>query len=138
MRRMLRYAQAMRLFLALTLLSAAGCVGDETFGKYGAADRLWVLSEINGKEVSVPITLTVPTPGRIAGQADCVTYAAKMIAPYPWFETKAIETSNRTCEKTPAETRYLLALTGVTQSEVLNDTLILSGNGAELVFKAAE
>ena len=138
MRRMLRYAQTMRLFLALTLLSTAGCVGDETFNKYGAADRVWVLSELNGEAVSVPITLTVPTPGRIAGQAVCVTYAAEMIAPYPWFDTEAIETSNRTCEKTPTETRYLLALTGVTQSEVLNDTLIISGNGAELVFKAAE
>lgn len=135
---MLRYVQIMRLFLALTFLCAAGCVGDETFGKYGAADRVWVLSELNGAAVSTPITLAVPTPGRIAGQTACVTYAAKMTAPYPWFDAEAIEASNRSCEETPTEARYLQALTDATQSEVLDDVLILSGGGVELVFKAAE
>ena len=123
----------------LVFTLAAGCARDETVGAYGAADKIWVLSEIDGQLFPAEATLTFPGPGRIAGQAPCNRYFADMAAPYPWFETGPIASTRRICPDDAAERAYFEALSAMTLSEVLGDTLILSTeDGRSMVFTAGD
>ena len=82
----------------------------------------------------LPATLRFPEAGTIAGEAPCNSYSARMVAPYPWFETGVVTTTERTCADQDQERAFFEALAGATQSEVLDTTLILSGNGIEMIF----
>lgn len=125
-------------FLALTLLSfIPACQADETLRAYGAADQLWVLTEIDGQPFLASATLTFPDEGTIAGNAPCNGYSASMSVPYPWFEVGPILSSKRACPSLAAETEFFDALESMTLSEVLGDVLILSTvEGRKMVFKA--
>jgi len=121
---------------SLSLLVSA-CQKDETVAGYGAADRLWVLQELDGAAFPARATLTFPERGKIAGQAPCNSYRASMESPYPWFRAGPIAATRRACPELDAERRFLESLAAMTQSEVLGGTLILSDEtGREMVFKA--
>jgi len=123
--------------LFLTLLST--CWNDESVGAYGAADRVWVLSELDGTPFPQRATLTFPDAGTIAGKAPCNSYSGAMTVPYPWFEAKNLAVTRMACPDLAAETQFFSALSDMTLSEVAGDVLILStDSGREMVFKASE
>ncbi len=126
--------------LSLPLLAAmmaiSGCGGDETVARYGGAGRVWQLIEIDGQATSDRLTLQFPQTGQVAGQGPCNSYKARMIAPYPWFDIEQIVAGQSPCAEQATEARLFALLGEVTQSEVLKDTLILSGSGVELLFRA--
>ena len=130
----------MRSFLILAALSALPqCQGDETVRAYGAGDKTWHLVELDGKPFDARATLTFPETGKIAGQAPCNAYSAPMTVPYPWCAAGHIAATRRACPDLASETAFLDALTEVTISDVLGDTMILSDDSGErLVFKAAD
>ncbi|KZY51938.1 META domain-containing protein [Sulfitobacter sp. KE29] len=130
----------MRSFLILAALSALPqCQGDETVRAYGAGDKTWHLVKLDGKPFDARATLTFPETGKIAGLAPCNAYSAAMTVPYPWFDTGHIAVTRRACPDLAGETAFLDALTEVTISDVLGDTMILSDDSGErLVFKAAD
>ena len=120
--------------LLTPLLMLAACGGDETVARYGGAGQVWQLSEVNGAPAPPGITLHFPQTGQIAGTGPCNSYSARMIAPYPWFDVTNIAATRRACPQAAAEQRYFDQLTRATQSEVLGTTLILTGDGLDMVF----
>ncbi|MDG1472832.1 MAG: META domain-containing protein [Ascidiaceihabitans sp.] len=124
------------VILALVLLISA-CRGDETLRAYGAADRVWTLTELDGKRFAARATIEFPEEGRISGQAPCNHYFADLTVPYPWFETGPIGATKMACSNLDAEAQFFKALDAMSLSEVLNNTLILSTpEGREMVFKS--
>ncbi len=122
------------LLLAFAL---SACQRDETVTAYGAAGKTWRLVELDGVPVSYAATLRFPAPGQIAGKAPCNTFGGTMTVPYPWFDATDIVATRTACPELPQETAYLAALSGMTLSEVLGQTLILStAEGRKMVFKA--
>lgn len=122
---------------AFILLTA--CRKDETVTAYGAAKRTWHLTEVDEQAVTYEATLRFPEAGLITGDAPCNTYFATMTVPYPWFEAQDIAATRRACPELASETAFLLALSQMTLSEVLGDTLILSTpEGRKMLFKAHE
>lgn len=84
-------------------------------------------------------TLRFPQAGQIAGEGPCNSYTGAMTVPYPWFDAAEITITRRACPQLAEETAYLAALSDMTLSEVLGDTLILSTpEGRKLVFTAAD
>tara|TARA_R110002049_G_scaffold117332_3_gene270731 strand:- start:119317 stop:119709 length:393 start_codon:yes stop_codon:yes gene_type:complete len=130
----------MRTLMILGALSMLpNCNGDETVRAYGAADKVWRVTEIDGKPFTAHATLTFPEAGKIAGDAPCNSYSATMTVPYPWFEAGPVAVTRRACPQLAAEAAYLAALRDATLSEVLGNTLILSSVKRPLaVFKAVE
>jgi len=128
----------MRLALILAaLLSQSACFDDETLRAYGAADKVWRVTELNNAPFNAIATLTFPEAGRIAGQAPCNAYFAEMSVPYPWFEAGPIGASKRACPDLAAEGAFFDALRSATLSEVLGNTMVLSTDaGPLLVFTA--
>ena len=121
------------------LLFLSLCRGDETVVRYGAADKTWVLQELNGAAFTANATLIFPEPGRIAGNGPCNSFSGAMTVPYPWFEAVDIAATKRACPDLTDEGRFFTALAEATFSEVLDDTLILSDqDGLEMVFKAGD
>ena len=121
----------------VVLFLLAACRNDETVRAYGAADRVWLLQELDGEIFDASATLTFPNGGGIAGQAPCNTYGADMTSPYPWFVPGPIRATKRGCSRLLDENRFFTALTEMTLVEVLGDTLILrTPEGREMVFKA--
>lgn len=128
-----------RLFPLLFCFALLGCVGDETLSAYSTQDRIWRLTELNGDPFSTRATLTIPEPGQISGLGPCNSYSASQHAPYPWFEAGPIRTTRKACPDLSAERTFLSALAAMTQSETLDDTLILSNEaGGEMIFTASD
>ncbi|MGB7244918.1 MAG: META domain-containing protein [Sulfitobacter sp.] len=125
------------LISGLMAMTLATCdAGDETVRAYGAADKTWVLESIDEAAFEAAATLTFPEPGRIAGKAPCNAFSADMTVPYPWFETGPIMATRMACPDLPAETEFLTALSDMTLSEVLGDTLVLSNDAnRSMVFR---
>jgi heat shock protein HslJ len=129
----------MRLLLLLATLGLTACIGDETVAGYGGADRIWLLSEVDGAPFSAHATLQFPEAGRISGDAPCNRYSGAMTTPYPWFGATQIAGTRMACPDLEAETKFFEALAAMTLSEVLGDVMILSNDaGREMVFKAGE
>ena len=123
----------------LCLIALLACKPDETIAGYGAADRVWVLTELDGAAFPEKATLQFPEPGTIAGNAPCNRYSGAMTAPYPWFEAGQLAVTRMACPNMAAESVFFEALSGMTQSEVSGDTLILTNEaGREMVFKASD
>jgi len=126
------------IVIALCTLAVASCRADETVGAYGAAERVWTLSELDGAAFSQRATLSFPEAGKIAGLAPCNTYSGAMTAPYPWFEAGQLAVTRMACPELAAESRFFSALSDMTLSEVSGDMLILSNEtGREMVFTAS-
>lgn len=129
----------MRLTLMLATLFLTACIGDETVAGYGGADRIWVLTELDGTPFADRATLQFPETGRIAGEAPCNRYSGVMTTPYPWFAATQVVSTRMACPSLDAEAKFLEALTAMTLSEVLGDVMILSNDaGREMLFKAGD
>ncbi len=129
----------MRLILTLPFVALLQCNTDETVAAYGAADRVWVLQEIDGQPFDASARLQFPEEGRIAGNAPCNRYNGTLNAPYPWFEIQDLTATRAACAGLEAEGVYFAALMAMTQSEVSGDVLILRNEaGHEMVFKSDE
>ena len=128
----------MRLLLAAcALLLGTACVGDESLAKYGAAGKVWALSEIDGEAFGARATMEFDKAGWITGQAPCNRYSVQQKAPYPWFEAGRAMVTKMACPDLESETAFFRALSDMTLSEVGNEVLILSNDaGRTMVFKA--
>jgi len=125
--------------IALCALAVTACRADETVGAYGAADRTWMLVELDGAPFEPRATLAFPEKDRIAGKAPCNSYSGAMTAPYPWFEAVQMSVTSMACPDLEAEAAFFSALGDMTLSEVSGDTLILSTEaGRGMVFKASD
>ena len=129
----------MRL-LALAFLSLIpACQADETLRAYGAAERVWTLTEIDGQPFSARATLTLSEEETISGNAPCNGYSASMSVPYPWFEVGPIRSTKMACPDLATEVQFFDTLTAMTLSEVLDRVLILSTpEGREMVFTTVD
>lgn len=129
----------MRL-LALAFLSLIpACQADETLRAYGAAERVWTLTEIDGQPFSARATLTLSEEETISGNAPCNGYSASMSVPYPWFEVGPIRSTKMACPDLAAEVQFFDTLTAMTLSEVLDRVLILSTpEGREMAFTTVD
>lgn len=126
----------LRLAVAATAVLAA-CSGDETLTAYGAADRTFRLTEIDGTPFPARATIAFPEPRRIEGEAPCNRFSGVQTVPYPWFSAEAIAATRRACPELAAEAAFFDALSAMTLAEVTGGTLILSTpEGREMVFTA--
>lgn len=120
----------------LTLLAA--CAGDESLRAYGGEGVIWALESLDGTAFSAPATLGLPEPGRAVGQGPCNRWFAAQTAVYPWFALGPIGATRMACPDLAAEQQYFDALSAMTLSEIVGDTLVLSTEeGREMVFRAA-
>jgi heat shock protein HslJ len=125
----------MRL-LALSLLSLIpACQPDETVRAYGAADRVWTLTEIDDQAFEATATLQLSDEGTVSGRGPCNSYSASMTVPYPWFEVGPIRSTKSACPELGQEALFFVTLKAMSLSEVLGDILILSTpEGRKMVF----
>lgn len=122
--------------LVLIALGLTACGPDESISAFGGGDD-YVLQEMNGADVTVPITLNIADSGQINGQAPCNSYTADQSAPYPWFAIGPIAATRRACPDLALEAEYFDVLSRMTISEVSGPVLILSNDADEiLVFQS--
>jgi len=127
----------MRILIALLMFTLTGCKYDETISGYVDQRAEWVLVELDGKPFSARATISLPSKGRIAGQAPCNRYSATQSAPRPWFEAGPVISTKMACPDLAAEQRFFKALREMTLVDVLGNVLVLSNEtGREMVFKA--
>lgn len=112
------------LFFAAYIWAATGT--DETLHAYGAADRIWRLSEMNGAPFDGDVTISFPRAGVVMGQGPCNRYNGALTLPYPWFGIGPLAATRMACPDLPLETAYFATLESVTISEVREHSLILS------------
>lgn len=125
--------------LLFAVLAMSGCRKDETLSGYGAADKTWILAELDGKPFVARATLSFPKEGSFAGEAPCNRYFGNQTAPYPWFKTGPIGATRMACPEIAAEQAYLGALAEMTLSEVREGVLLLSNDvGREMLFRVAK
>ena len=117
----------MRTLAVLLVLGA--CAADETVSGYAGAGSSWALSPEAG--FGDRVTLSLPEPGRVEGQAPCNRYNAAQTAPYPWFELGPIASTRMACPELQKEAAFFAALGSMTISEVSGDVLILSNEAGE-------
>lgn len=121
------------------LLSLPQCAQDETVSAYGAADRTWLLAEIDGTTFNATATLEFSDSGAIHGTGPCNRFSARQAAPYPWFEIRDLSVTRRACPDLKPETRFLNSLQKMTLAEVFDNTLILSTeDGRQMVFRSSD
>ena len=129
----------MRLSIVFIILSLGACGRNETVANYGAADKTWVLTEIDNQPYAAHATLLFTDNNKISGDTPCNAYSGMMTVPYPWFEAVEITSTKMACPDKAKEAQFLEALSMMTLSEVLGDVLLLSNDaGREMVFKAAD
>lgn len=119
--------------VCLLFLVIKGCGGDETISGQSSGTDIWELSSFRGHDVTVPITITFPQKGQIAGRAPCNRYSAKQGAPLPWFEVETILSTKMACPELDLETAYFKALKSATLAEIQGDIFILSTENATLL-----
>lgn len=117
---------------ALLLLALTACGPDETVSAFGSGDD-YVLTEMNGTEIDVPVTLNISDTGQISGQGPCNTYSADQTAPYPWFALGPIISTRRACPALALEAAYFEALASMTIAEVAGTVLILTNEADEIL-----
>ncbi|MEM1302777.1 MAG: META domain-containing protein [Pseudomonadota bacterium] len=122
----------MRGFVVFLLL--AGCATDETVTRFAGEGSVWSYQDTSVGS-AVPVTLTFPEPGQVAGQGPCNRYSATQTAPYPWFELGPVAATKRACPELAAEAAYFEDLQSMSLAEVSGDVLILSNDtGKQMVF----
>lgn len=127
----------MRFALVAFVLLITSCRADETLRAYGAADRVWTLTELDGAPFTARATLEFPEDDRITGQAPCNRYFSVNSVPYPWFKAGPIGSTKMACPDMVTEAQFFAALGVMTLSEVAGNVLILSTpEGREMVFKS--
>ena len=123
--------------LLISLMVIGACDRDETVRQYGAADKTWVLTELNGSPFSAETALSFQPQNRISGTGPCNVFTGRMATPYPWFGIENLAATKRICPDLAEETAFFNALSQATLSEVLGDTMILSNpDGLTMVFKS--
>ena len=112
---------------------------DDALAAYGAGDLVWRLTEVDGAAAPASLTLEFAEDGAVSGAAPCNRFAAQNTAPYPWFALSPILATKRACPALAQEQEYLTLLQSITQSEVLDNVLILRNDaGQEMVFIAID
>lgn len=120
----------------MLLLALAACGPDETISAFGNEDD-YVLQDLNGEIVTVPITLNISAPGQISGQGPCNSYSAAQTAPYPWFALGPILSTKRACSDLALEETFFATLASMTIAEAAENVLILSNEAKEtLTFQS--
>ncbi|MFD3190794.1 META domain-containing protein [Sedimentitalea sp. HM32M-2] len=125
--------------IALTLTAGlAGCATNETLSRYAGTGTYWRLTEFQGRPARLHATLGFPAAGQIAGHTPCHRYRASIRAPYPWFQIGPPAVAPMPCTDVIPATRYLDALSAMTEAEVSGSVLVLrEASGREMVFTAA-
>lgn len=118
--------------LSLTLAFALSfCQKDETITGLTTDAEIWHLTQMNGTEITAPITLNFPEKGKIAGAGPCNRYFAEQTAPLPWFEAKPIGATRMACPDLKLEGEYFKALASMTLIERKGDTLLLNNEDGD-------
>ncbi|WP_298258492.1 META domain-containing protein [uncultured Litoreibacter sp.] len=125
----------MKLYPLIALAMLAACK-DETISGYSTEGASWALQSIDGVPFKANATISFPETGKIAGEAPCNSYFGAQTVPYPWFNAEKIGSTRRACADLKSETQFFEALSDMTLSESVGDTLILSNDkGREMLFK---
>lgn len=128
----------MRLMIMCLAMGLSACGLNETAARYGAADHVWQLRDLDGVAFPANGTLRFPAPGKISGTGPCNSYSGAMTAPYPWFEVGDLAVTARGCADLEFENAFFNALQEMTEIEVSGDVLILrNADGQSMLFQAA-
>lgn len=124
------------LTLAVTL-GLAACDPTETVTKYGGADYLWQLVEIDGTPVDYKAELMFGPHGSVNGESPCNTFSAIQSKPYPWIEIKIDVVEQIYCPDIDDEAAFFAALQDMSLVEVSGPNMVLSNDktGRQMVFK---
>jgi len=121
----------------LACLALSGCAPDETLFKYGAAGKVWQLTELGGTPFGARATISFGEDGAVSGHAPCNRYASRQSEPYPWFKLDPIMSTNMACSELAAESAFFTELRRMQLAEVGNRVLILSTqSGDKMIFEA--
>lgn len=124
-------------FACLALIVLAACQKDETLFGYGAGDKSWQLSRLDGVTAEQKLTLEFHDDGAVRGTGPCNSFGAMQTAPYPWFNLTRMVSTKRACAALAAEHAYFTALMEMSLVEVSGTVMILSDDhGREMVFSA--
>ncbi len=113
-------------WILLSFLALAGCTGDETLTKYGAAGKTWTLTELRGAAAPSGVTIGFRDDGTVSGQGPCNRYFGTQTKPYPWIEISEIGSTKMACPNLKSEALYFDVLRAAHLVDVSGDVLILS------------
>ena len=116
----------------------ASCGPDETISGYADPDATYVLTTVDDVVFEARATIAFAKEGQVTGSGPCNTFNATQSVPYPWFALGPIVSTRRACADLDLEGRYFTALTNMKFAEVVGDTLILSGDGDQLMVFQVE
>jgi heat shock protein HslJ len=98
----------------------------------------WRLVSMNGETVTARVTIDLSVEGQIAGRAPCNRFAGRYDGPLPAFRPGPMRATKMACDQLALETAFFRALSAVTRAEMLDEGLVLAGNGVRMVFAQAE
>lgn len=116
--------------LILTLLASLGAAPAQA---EGLAPGAWQLASIDGRSFALTATLRIGADGRIAGEAPCNRWFARG-AGQDGALFGAIGSTERACEGLSEERRFLELMAEMTMAAMIDDRLVLTGAGHEMVF----
>lgn len=129
---------AMRPMIMCLAMGLSACGLNETAARYGAANHVWQLRDLDGVAFPATATLRFPAPGKISGSGPCNSYSGAMTAPYPWFEVGDLVATEQACADLGFENAFFDALQEMAEIEVSGRVLILRNtDGQSMVFQAA-
>ena len=116
-------------------LGLAACAPQETVSKYGGADYLWQLSEIDGEAVNYAAEMSFDAHGSVRGEGPCNAFIAKQDKPYPWVEITIDVVEQIYCPDIDREEAFLTALQEMSLIEVSGPNMVMSNDdGRSMVF----
>lgn len=126
----------MKPHLLAGLLAATPAYSHGDHAAFDAPGHVWQLVELNGAAFPARATLTFPEPGKLAGEAPCNRYFGEMWGDFPWFKAARIGSTRRGCPELAAEQAFLKALAAMSQADVSDTHLLLTGqDGQRMVFR---
>ena len=101
----------------------------------GVYDTVWSLASIDGEAFRASATLNLAEDGRIFGNAPCNAYVGRSEGVWPALRFSSISVTRAACPELSAEQGFLQAMAGVRSAELTDQGMLLSGEGAPLLFR---
>lgn len=115
------------------LMGVSACT--ESVPDDGVYETVWSLASVDGAAFGASATLNLAEDGRIFGNAPCNAYVGRSEGVWPALRFSSISVTRAACPELSAEQAFLQAMAGVRSVELTDQGMLLTGEGAPLLFR---